>query len=83
MGIRNAKAPVKEARAADAKEVGVGDPAEETCRSPDHENVMEHYWACQSRCPTSQRFGERFARSCFPRDQPGLDGWGSCVCMAG
>ena len=34
-------------RAADAKEVGVEDPAEETCRSPDYGNAMDRLRPCQ------------------------------------
>ena len=34
-------------RAADAKEVGVGDPAEETCYNPDHRDRMGALRDCQ------------------------------------
>src|SRR4029434_643482 len=48
-------------RATDAKEVGVGNPAEETCRSPNHQSV----YASQSACQLCEGLGNLPRRASF------------------
>ena len=63
-------------RAADAMEVGVGDPAEETCYNPDRRDVMDPLWTRQvtvnSVTVTLQAFDLRPRRKPQPHLGPSL-----------
>ena len=64
-------------RAADAKEVGVEDSAEETCYNPNRHDAMNAFPGCQWLHP--RELQELVRSAGF---EPKLDGQGGCVCMA-